>query len=371
MQAGASGSGCDNVAGGLMKKILKAAKVHLGDRLVVLSDIFRNTSGFPPGVSFARYRANHPDWIEALNGLEVDQLFLKRSSDSTQYRIRVYALPLLNEKRAQRLLDLMDRLFLEFREFYREKLNAPIKTSEIFELARRKLGVADTEFVREALFYMMDSHGIWSGMTNDFPFADDSSINISEDVLRKDSFRSQLAQVYEWHIVNPKKTAEGRRVKLVGTRESARRRREQRVSKARSAFLGSSSGVLPEWYEQLGNAQKALIKELDQAIAKGMAALPTMGLRTLLELVMRDHIADKGTFKGNVEAFEEAGFITKQQANLISNVIDAGNAAAHRAYFPNHSDLTTCVDAVRHLMEGVYILKPKVDAVVVNTPKRT
>lgn len=354
-----------------MKKALRAAKAALGDRAAVLSDLFRRSVGFPPGVASARYRADHPEWIEALNRLESDQLFLARSRDGTQYHIRAYALPLLGESHAKQLLAAMDALFLEFREIYREKLSAPIKVSEIFELAKERLGIADPELVREALYYMRDSHGVWQGVSNDFPQGDESTINISENVLRQKNFRSQLAQVYEWHILNPKKAAQQQSASLVGAPGKRQPRRGKAITKKSSPFLGRSKAALPEWYEKLQDTQKALIRELDQAIKNGMAALPTMGLRTLLELVMRDHIVDRGTFTGNLAAFEEAGFITKRQADLIDNVIDAGNAAAHRAYFPNHSDLTTCVDAVRHLMEGVYILKPKIDSVVRNTPKRS
>lgn len=96
-----------------------------------------------------------------------------------------------------------------------------------------------------------------------------------------------------------------------------------------------------------------------------------MGLRTLLELVILDHIGDQGSFNKNLKAFQDAGFMTKQQADVIAYVIDAGSAAAHRAYFPNLTDLTTCIDAVRYLMQGVYVLKPQMDAVATNTPKRT
>lgn len=249
-----------------MKKSLRAAKAYLGRQSAVLSDLFQKSVGFPPGVPSARYRADHPEHIDDLDRLESDQIFLARSRDSAKYRVRVYALPLLKKKRAEQLLAVMDALFLEFQEIYRQRLNAQIKLSEIFALANEKLGIGDRDLVREALCYMIDSHGVWSSISNNFPSEDESFISISEHVLRKKSFRSELAQVYDWHIVNPRRTARLRQATLVGASKKKRKNRTKHISKGKSAFLGSSTAVLPEWYDKLKDSQKALIKELDQAI---------------------------------------------------------------------------------------------------------
>ncbi len=57
----------------------------------------------------------------------------------------------------------------------------------------------------------------------------------------------------------------------------------------------------------------------------------------------------------------EGEFVTGQHAKLLGSILDAGHASAHCAYFPNETDLQTCILSIRHLMEGMYMLKPKVD----------
>jgi type I restriction enzyme M protein len=83
------------------------------------------------------------------------------------------------------------------------------------------------------------------------------------------------------------------------------------------------------------------------------------------------YINDKGSFRENLKEFRKAGHVTDRDADLIEKVIDVGHASTHRAYFPNELDLRVCIDVVKHLMHGIYALKPKMDVVAKSTPKRT
>lgn len=354
-----------------MNKYLELVNKYLGEKLAILDDVFASLTGEPPLVSISRYRANHAGWMDQLDALESDQLFLARYKDSTSYRIRVFALPVLRAPRAALLMSAMNTIYAEFREIYQHQLSEHVKTDELLELAKSKLKIEDTSLAKEALWYMVDSHAVWAGVSTDFPYAPNTSIGIAEAVLRHKSFDSVLAQVYEWHILNPRKRAAlAAKMKRRFSGEPGKRRARTIPSKTRRPLRGETT-ELPAWYAHLPVTQKALIYEIEKALQYELAALPTMGLRTLLEVIMKERLGvDKGTFKANVEAFMEAGFITKQLAGVIESVIDAGHAAVHRAYFPNASDLKTCVEAVRHLMEHIYILKPKIDAVASNTPKR-
>ena len=64
-------------------------------------------------------------------------------------------------------------------------------------------------------------------------------------------------------------------------------------------------------------------------------------------------------------------YVTPKMAEALNHVLDAGNASAHRAYFPSREDLLTCIELVKHLIHGIYILRPRVDKVAENTPKRS
>jgi len=356
---------------------VQAAKKYLGENIKVVADLFRASRGSPPSIPVQRYRADHPEWIDALDRLETTQNFLGRLRDNNNsYYIRVYALPVLDDPRARQLLRTMEALFQEFRETYKQRLTEKVLLTEIFSIGATKLKINDEELIKEALFYMADSHSVWSGLSNDFPNGEGAYICISESVLRHSRFSNLLSQFYEWHIVNAKKRAENANpfatlvapatvsFKKKTTKKVLRRHRKANDS------LPTMGASLPMWYSKLDDSKKALLSEIDRAVAAGLAALPTMGIRSLLEQIMREHVDEQRTFKENIDAFQSAGFVTKQHALLLEHVVNAGHAAIHRAYFPNPSDLATCFDTIKHLMEGVYILRPKVDEVVKNIPKR-
>ncbi len=325
------------------------------EKLLVLTDVFRNCTGKPPVLQAARYRADHPQWLDILDEFANNKFLLDRDSDYKNYRVRVYALGLIEDRRADELLELMNNIFQIFKTLYVKHLSDLIPLPKIIDL----IG-ADSNQVREALFYMRDAHDVWSGVTNSFPYGDNAAIGISESVLRKNNFGDVISEFYEWHFINARS-----RVHALETGAGARVAQEPR------GFFGEVNVTAePEWYKRLDDNKKALIKELDIAVRNGLVALPTMGLRTLIESIMRDKVGGEGSFNDSLKAFRRAGYVTDQHAELIDRVIEAGHASIHRMHFPNETDVLACLDVVKHLIEGVYILRPKVNAVAENTPKR-
>lgn len=324
------------------------------DAIEVLTDVFVNAKGLPPGVPAARYRADHSKWIEIIDRLESSNLFLDRGPEGKNIIIRVYGLPLIEEANAKVLLRLMEQIFQFFKSEYGRRLSEPIAFMEIVEALKLNSGQA-----AEALSYMVQSHDVWCGLSTGFPLGESPVICISEQVLRHENFGEILSQFYEWHIVNPHKKAEG----VWPTVNSSNLSID-------GFFTQSDLSLRPKWFEELDDIKKALVGEIDKAIREDLSALPMIGLRTLLETVMLDHINDQGRFSENINKFYEAGYITRQHVNLLEKVVNAGNASAHRAYFPNKEDLKTCSEVLKYLLHGVYVLKPKVDKVAENTPAR-
>lgn len=184
-------------------KMIDAVRTAVGkSKLEVLTDIFRNSAGIPPVVRANRYRADHPEWIEVLDQMAVDQLFLSRQQrDTGNYHVRAYALPILNDEHAKTLVRLMETIYTHLRALYLERLSAPVKLCEITKRLQAEPGSPEEASIKEALYYMIDSHGLWSGVSTGFPYAEDPFIVVAEDVLKHDDFTSVLGQVYHWHIL--------------------------------------------------------------------------------------------------------------------------------------------------------------------------
>lgn len=334
---------------------IEIVRETIGSQAVeALRALFESRKGTPPSVPVQRFRADHEEWINTLDTLEGKYSLIERSRECTDYLIRPYALPLIGTSEADEILNVMDKIYENFPELYKENLSQPIGIDKLCssESGRKNL-------INEALYYISESHGIYSGMTTGFPYTENSTLCISESVLSKKSIGRVLSEYYEWHFVNPKSQI-----------DSLENFFPSGVENKSFFFEENAHSGKPDWYEFLGDTQKALLLEIDNALNNRLEALPTIGLRTLLETIMVEKIGDIGSFTKKVKRFTEEGYITPKMSEALSYVLDAGNASAHRAYFPSRDDLMTCVELVKHLMHGIYILRPQVEKVADNTPKR-
>ncbi|WP_075186529.1 DUF4145 domain-containing protein [Teredinibacter haidensis] len=321
----------------------------------VLREMFERRKGEPPSIPVQRFRADHAEWLNTLDELENKYSLIERTRECNEYLIRPYALPLIDTQESRELLSLMDQIYKLFPELYRKHLTQPLS---IDVLSSTVLGNKQ-HLINESLYYLSESHGVYSGMTTGFPYTLNGTLCISESVLTKQTISEILSEYYAWHFVNPKSQ--------VMSLESF----DLDVEQSNSLFFKSNTSTgKPGWYDLLGDTQKALILEIDIAMTNKLDALPTIGLRTLLETVMVEKIGDARSFGEKVKCFTKEGYVTPKMADALRHVLDAGNASAHRAYFPSKEDLTTCVELVKHLMHGIYILSPKVAKVAENTPKR-
>jgi hypothetical protein len=338
-----------------MTKHSSIVKEAVGEKAIaVLSDLFHRTH-LPKWVPAQRFRADHPEWIQVIDKLENTGLLIERSRDGKDYRVKLFALPLIAENSAGKLVLDMDRLFPVLQELYREHLSTSFTIADIASASK-----IDEERLRRMFVYMSDAHGWCGGWSNEFPFGNDATFVISEGVLAHAEFSELISQMYEWHFVNAKNKAP--------SWDSMSLRVTEGIGDG--FFTQADISGVPAWYADLEPPMRAIIDEIDRSMRSDLLALPTMGIRTLVDLIMSEKGYAKGTFSQRLEQFTEEGWIPKKHKDVVAVVLDAGNASAHRAHFPNPDDLQTCVSVVKHLLEGVYVLRPKVDRLKGNTPQR-
>lgn len=334
----------------------QAVKESFGqDSVAALTALFKSTAGTPPSVAADRFRADNVRWLDILDDLEYQKGLIERGRDGKCYSLRCYALPLVEDEKADRLLELMQEMYFRLKGLYPERLSENLSLKIILDDIH-----GDYEEKLEALFYLSEGHDVWSGKTIDFPYAENSTLVISESVLRHRDYMEVLGQYFEWHFINPKNEATNFHQILSSDKKGM----------VGGFFVHDGDPTIPEWYDHLDDVKKALIGEIDIAMRNSLSMLPTIGLRTLIETVMVEKIGDHGSFKEKLDRFHENGYATKRQVESLSKVLDAGNASAHRAYFPNEEDIRTCVEVAKHLLHGIYILDPKVSKLASNTPQR-
>lgn len=115
---------------------------------------------------------------------------------------------------------------------------------------------------------------------------------------------------------------------------------------------------------------RKLMKELYVALQNDCHAASTMLMRAVFEHTMIDNTGDKGSFKKNLNKFEELGFISKKHAEVVDSMLEAGHASIHRAYIPKKSDIITLVDILENVLEVIYVHVPKADELKKRIPKK-
>lgn len=122
----------------------------------------------------------------------------------------------------------------------------------------------------------------------------------------------------------------------------------------------------PDWYSDFflqlafdDDSPLRLYDEIYIAMQNNCRSLAIMGIRALLERIMIVHCGDHGTFKKNIDQFENDGFISPKQKSAIIPVLDAGHASIHRAFEPKTNELIAALDITENIIESIYINEAK------------
>jgi hypothetical protein len=293
----------------------------------------------PPleSVDRARFRATSEAFDE-LDRLEHDRYVIQ---DGGIYRVSVTALSLLRSDKAQRVLRHAESVWVALRAHYKEHQFAQIQLLELAE--RSSMSIAD---LREALVYMLELS--WSsGRSNDLSL-DDATIGAGEEVARCPTFQAYLNKCLGWYR-NPIST-------VLKSPQLA----------PRVAF------DLPDWVDQLPHQIAEVMRQTYQGLRDGLTIPGAIGLRTLIDATAQHALGgDPGTFKQMLGKLEASGLLPPADRDLLSRVIDSGNAVAHRAYKPDPESLRYMKDATEHLMVRVFLSAQRAQHLFDRTPQRS
>ncbi|MER8638694.1 DUF4145 domain-containing protein [Mesorhizobium sp. M1365] len=133
----------------------------------------------------------------------------------------------------------------------------------------------------------------------------------------------------------------------------------------------------PQWMLDLAfksgvsTVVEELLTEIYVALQNDARRSAAMAIRSLIETIMIDKVQDQGTLGKNVDAFIAAGFIpSASEAFFRGTLIEAGNAAMHRAWKPTVSQLNAMMDLTEWLVSSIYIHPEQAAAVQGKLPAR-
>lgn len=109
--------------------------------------------------------------------------------------------------------------------------------------------------------------------------------------------------------------------------------------------------VIPE----VPTALCKLMREVYTAVQNDSRNLAAMGIRAAIEFVLIDKIGDNMSFKANLDAFQNAGYLSSRQRGHLDVVLDAGNATIHRGWTPTDSNIIVLLDITESIIEVSYL----------------
>lgn len=115
-------------------------------------------------------------------------------------------------------------------------------------------------------------------------------------------------------------------------------------------YPGFSKEPFPQWTHDLEETYMKLFWEVYQAVSLNLHTLAMMGIRCIIDKYAIDKIGDIGNFRQKLTKLKEQNFINNNQYKLLEIVIEAGNAAAHRAYSPPPEHVSECLKIIEHLV---------------------
>jgi predicted transport protein len=113
----------------------------------------------------------------------------------------------------------------------------------------------------------------------------------------------------------------------------------------------------PTWFDDLPDPTlRAISEEIYKSLQTGSHYLATFGSRTLIDRLIVLTVGDKGNFPKGMQALQDEGKLSQHERDILSPVIDAGNAAAHRGWAPTKEQLAIILDTVEGLIHRLLVL---------------
>lgn len=144
-------------------------------------------------------------------------------------------------------------------------------------------------------------------------------------------------------------------------------------------YPGAMARRMPAWAShlfldgvldrQIDNINE-LLREIYTGLQNRMPRLAAMGVRALIESVMVQQKADKGSFEQNLKALRDAGHLSAKDSDRLEKVFDAGSAVIHRGHAPTEEEVAAMMDIAEHLLVSIYVNDGRADAAHRRVPPR-
>lgn len=128
----------------------------------------------------------------------------------------------------------------------------------------------------------------------------------------------------------------------------------------------------PDWLEDLPDELlQSIFREIYKALQADSFYLATMGSRTLIDRLITLTVGDQGNFYSGLKKLAEDGHISTSEREILKPIVEAGNAAAHRAWKGTEAHLKIILDTIESLVHRLLVTPARVKELEEAVPARS
>ena len=109
--------------------------------------------------------------------------------------------------------------------------------------------------------------------------------------------------------------------------------------------------ALPEWIKNTNIDYFELLSEIYSTYNNSNFISFSIVCRTLIDKILTDYLGDIGGFEKKLKQYKQQGHITKVQFEILTFLINSGNASAHRAYKPSEEISENLLDIIELILK--------------------
>ncbi len=141
-----------------------------------------------------------------------------------------------------------------------------------------------------------------------------------------------------------------------------------------TTFPAIESSSVPAWVPKIESVDGQLFQIFNEMYAsyeKGNFILASIGLRTIFDRTTEILNIHPGlSLDGKVSALKADGYVGDTEASVLSSVIDAGNAAAHRGWSPKKSEFSELLGVIEKFVERTVLSKKSLQHITERIPPK-
>ena len=305
------------------------------------------------GINAKEFRAKHEEHLDILDQLE-QSLYIEKKDNLYHVKLLTLAEFKDDDSKFETIFRQCEQVFCFLSAMYKERTDAPVTLKEIIQ----KTEIPESQ-LRLALTYLLDAP-IWGGRTSDLLHSEEVHIAPSERVLRYKTFNDVIQQLRDWASKSSN---------VICATTSDQSHNPLFLREMKNEYLPELNN-LPKWYEDLPLNIHKMLLEVRYALQKEMSALPSMGLRSVIDMICNERLGDIGNFGDKLHKLEEKRLITPKKRQIIENILEVGHASVHRGHFPTAKDLRIVMDIVDHILQELYVLDKASKTLKESVPKR-